>query len=1124
MAEGKQEDTSVLTCLEAICRMCKNTKRRINVVLSKVEPEMLKIPWVKLQPMQWLYVIELTGEKMMTLVWTAKQTFDIVFDGTRLPKGHSLKVPIRYWYFNQRGVLKGIYRNFKFQHVEKNIPPSLPEVSSLTMALSHCTTLSKVIPPETHPIDHKELEKVIISLGIKNVAVSLVVSWKPFCDIPWYKYVEGKFLHVHAYRNSRNEIQYAVLNTPYGKNPTLQTAEPLPQPTIELSDSNFLSSNNRKSSISLMESGLNLALRLNVITEQEFLDTSYLQSLMNGYLFCNMENCNTVTCICYVDFESNYSVLIQSDSDWNDMFSFMEKRVTRLMAARKESLAVILAKLQHHGTKPINSKFKKCYDELLAYTKRVRIYTYDSDDSVMHALKLPWANYLKALKGKQFSSITMRTTKDNNLIGLTYRNMSIVNFGSILSLEHHSNMNGSHLNLWIGLEEWKPLTKEFNMLDSCPFVYHEDPQRYCYEFALSLLHGFQNFAGHLLGQFKLDINTFKYLSLPGLSNSIFWHVYLYMSPNGFLVHPIERSLAHNDTILRQFCQGGFTFSAREEIQCGQPLSVEESTTAESLLNLDINSSYGFAASTMQAPGGFGSTWKYGKRQETSQRYRFFEFRAVFYTIYKWQTAHSTSKQLTAAYHNYSPLGVFMIGKYPIDLVGLFDDGSMELIQMDGAYCHGCMNPECKSLETYIDGKSRKECEDRTLERNEEIIRWIDGQENISFQIVTDCCNPEYSPKSLGIYFKIIPELAQLVEGYSSIDGKIHENMDPNITFLAIAHVTCFEKNKTDGFPGPLYIDSKKMAWQGKILLTKDYFVYLSNHFRLSIDLIEWAVFYKRDHVFSQTYQYLLEQKNSHSAAISKWYKSIINLSCGYFGSNPNTKTVRFIRLTDKVPRNFTFHKYNILTINEYGEQSSYGSNVNYHKNFNNLFIVRTFSSHVQTMNQSTKNNLQSLPLFATVIEFGKMRLNQIFHFYSTHIPKKNLKLMYAHIDSTIIAISTKTLKEAAYDPEEFEKIWHQEYHNPTQKLPGQLHTEFHYDSSYKWKFVTPTLCSWSIHTEDEKLKNFKMPGISQKTQLDMYQRQCNLLHLGTTVIPVKRRKSKLTGNQQIEIEFKYSKK
>jgi len=1188
--------------------MCKRSRRNLDLALAKMEPELLDQPWPGLNPGAMIYVLQITGEKMMLLKKShASGDYNLYFDGSRMPQNFALSFSVRYWYFNKDGKLDGIFVKPKWPFVERHRPARLPESSSLDEALEGCRHVKQTLPPNTRPANHLELERCFVEHGIDNVVVVLITSWLPYTTISWYRHVKGQaYVTVHAYRNSQNEIQYAML-----KNAGRKTVQVLVDPESKFAaftDSSQLPSataataanastagvpyfdsarylrdrNNRRSSLSVIENGLNLALRLGVITQSEFIEHSNLQSCFNAFLFCKVLNGCTIACMSYIDFETSLTVTVRSDRDFRAMFEHLFARAHRLVQVKKEALQPVLAKLASLGGRHVDvyTKFKAAHNELSAHASKARVLTYDSDDSVMHALKIPLANFLMERDGRKFTSLTMRPSRDNALIGLTYKNLSITNFGAILGLEDHTNLDGCHAQLWEGMKEWASMKRwadapsESPALDGPP-AYGENPEEHCSEFARSCWNCYQNFSHHLLQTFNLDLNTVKYISLPVISNLCFWSLYHRLSPNGFLVHPVEKSLAANDVRLREYCHGGFSYSADVELHAGQPLwpTLANAEPADSLMSLDLNASYGYAATQMKAPAGFGSTWVDGARLETSQRYRFFEFKAVFYTIHKWQTR--SAKKLTACYHNFSSLGIFSIGKYPMDLVGVFEDGTFEIYQFDGAYCHGCKNKNCPDLPNYSDGRSRQELQERTAERDAQVHRWIGQDPRFSYQIIPDCCNYEYSPWALNRHFENVPELASLVTGYEAISkasGDITKPLPPGLTFLAIAEVSCLPGRPKDAprpsspslrdeederrasaegwppqpqsrpapenretaaaaayFDGPLFTGVNRMAWSGKVLLTRDYYTYLTDRYTVNIGPVEWAVFYKVDPVIPLVYAHLLEQRNVPANAVAKFYKQAINLSCGFFGSNPANNNVKTTRLTDTAPRNFSFEKYKISMIfDPFFRESLYPPEVTLDKNSNALVVVQTLRS--APGESEKKPGMQSLPLFASIVEYGKMRLNRVFDFYGRHIPRERLRLLYAHIDSTIIAVSTRTLEDAARDPQLFGYLWSGHYFCDPEKPPGYLHLQFSHNSIDRWKFVTPALCMWSVDTENpENPGDDRTPGVAKRKQpwwtltqqgreknREMFEHHSGLLKYGWASIPTRKRTDKLAGTHTSE--------
>ena len=1115
---------------------------------------------------------------------------NLVLDGTRLPVNYHLKTPTRYWYFKPNGSLIGIYRRPRFEYRERQLPAGLPSESDLREALKFYPAIASKLGSLPHyysPQDHTQLQKVFCQSNIGNVVVKLVVSWKKFTTVDWNMLewpgaCGGPLVTLYAYRNHLDKIQYTLLKDEYTSTPSVpqnkeelkNVADPpsggagaLPPPA-EPANMHFYPSgtgpfcntpSNRRASMSLTENGLNLALRLGAISESEFSYYNPLMACLHGFLIFKVVNCNTIRHVSYMDHECSRVFEIYTDDDWCKLFSFLVNRTDRMLSLRKELVENLLCKLRPHHDNPVNSKFKTCYNHFVHFSTKNKILMYDTDDTCLHLLKIPMANYFHSIDKRKFTSVWMKCSSKNLLSSLSYKHLQIENLGPIFSLEHHTNVESDFSTFWKGMEEWNPFYSS-SPQQELPPPYTENPVEHCLELVRCLYNGYQNFSQYLLLNFQFDIHSLRYLNLPVLSNSLFWHTYLRLSPYKFLCHPVEKSLPSNDEILRQYCHGGFTLSAEREFVAGQAMRPDlfPGELANSIYGLDLTSSYGNAAKRIYCPGGFGSTWKFDKRQETSQRYKFFEFRAVFYTIYKYQLLLETSedyrnKTLVGAYHNYSPLGIFCVGKYPIDLVLTFSDGSVHLYQFDGNYVHGCANPLCKTLPSYVEGRSREECIQKTLQRNYDIFQWI-GEDNkdVLLFCIQDCCCPEYSSANLKLYFRTIPGLRNLITGYDEINGDIQNVTSRDLTFLAVADVECFlispplvcstggaaehsSLNLANGFPGPLVLDSKTLSWSGKVLLTRDYLDYLKDHFRVTIrNSPEIAIFYKVDKIFPLVYEHFLSMRNFKSKAISTFYKSILNMSCGFFGSNSENRPVKYIRFTSTVPRYYSPQLHSIILVPDLDNQDySYATEKStFHKNFNCLFVVKTYSTPLQQAGK--KSGRHSLPIFISIIEYGKLKLVEMFWFLHNHLPMEKFIVAYSHVDSCSIILSTPTIQEASGDPVLFETIWNQYFFSDSgggkkgnEKKPGFFHLEYYYDGrSTPWKFVTPGLCTWSLLKLDEKdnIAIFKMPGISQKTRGDIYNRQLDLLKKGATTISTHRRINKLGGIQKTQVDFHMTKK
>jgi hypothetical protein len=148
-----------------------------------------------------------------------------------------------------------------------------------------------------------------------------------------------------------------------------------------------------------------------------------------------------------------------------------------------------------------------------------------------------------------------------------------------------------------------------------------------------------------------------------------------------------------EEILRERCRGGFSFSCRDRLSAGQPLRPgTRGPPAACVLELDINSSYGFSASRALVPGGFCTGLVRSEeglllRADATQRHRTFEYRAFLFTL--WVLENRNRVNPAGVFSNFSAAGIFRVGPYPLDLAVAVRGGQLLLFNFDGQFCHGC---------------------------------------------------------------------------------------------------------------------------------------------------------------------------------------------------------------------------------------------------------------------------------------------------------------------------------------------------------------------------------------------------------------------------------------------------
>jgi len=899
--------------------------------------------------------------------------------------------------------------------------------------------------------------------NVSNIDVKFIVCRKPLYSIllqkSWKTKKEDKVINIlHVFYNHERKLRFDMDFFSFPR------PLPNPQPLLTIMTKNdekdFKGRNNRHTSIFVKEQGLNLALRLGIISTEEFMALSTFMAKCCGFITFKIGNtprCKKICKIFYSDEQSQYVCKIPSQ--WTCLFNHIDHMAKVMNGLKMKYLNFVFNRLEKFSKCSINSIYKQCGIMLKQHCNKFKCFTFGTDDTIMHTLKVPMAIYYRRKFPNSKKSVFIKCSKGNDILSLSYKHISITNIGQAVGIVPSSNLDATNLIL----------------KETC---LHWTGNELC-----DLAHLYQSLNSFHLDNFKIDITTLPFISMANLSNLIFWQLYLEKLNGSWLVHPIEQTLNYNREKLRGYCKGGFSYSAQCELNAGDAL-YNKNIIAKSIINLDIVASYGYAAANMAAGCGFGSTFENGQRIETSQRYKFFEFRAVFYCIYDWEFVQN--KKLLAVFSNYSPLGVFYIGNYPIDLVGIFEDGSCEIVQFDSAYCHGCM---CCILPSYADGKTRDELNKKTRERDCFTVDWIQSTGiKANYRICTDCCNPLFKKLNLDRQFKIIPQLKNLIDGYSSIVTDNLDRVHKDITFIAIVKFNNLPK--FGKFGGPLF----------STLLTKDYYHYLKTTFpSLEIAVVNWVVFYKRDYTFNKVYDQLLTAREDYAGNIKQFFKSVINLSCGYFGTNLAKNKTKFIRITNKTPPNFNLETHTIIPLEPNDED---------------LYIIKTNAP----LKMTSLGSSYSLIHFCMIIEYGKMRMDEIFYMYYSQLRPHSFDILYAHIDSTIITLSTNCIEEAANCPSTFEKI-KEDYFNG--KKPGCLKTVWHYNLNDNWAFITCRQSSYALLTNN--FATAKMPNVLNTHAKNVFEAQQQLLTTKCCVISQERKKNKIAGphtNIKCKLNFK----
>jgi len=883
----------------------------------------------------------------------------------------------------------------------------------------------------------------------------------------------------------------------------------------------------RTSSVGLCRSGLNLAYDLGIIKTKK--ELSYLvdeQHHLRFATYYDVEKTFSTQVVCFKndcqDLDIDLSPQQQKDEHQqrakaaHTMLSFWKsvwERRKRWIERRKYLLKQLMDQLQmyalipnHQGVmKTMQSPFLRCLADLKSIISQQRIYMYSSqdthfgnDDTFFISSSQPHHNSNIVCGPKPSEVFILHTQKD---LG-----------------QHHCLSAITH-----------------NAKKMTIFSYCKEKGK---EWSKYLLQYWTNFGLYLLNTFHHEVHgQINYSSASYLGFQCLWTSYTCMA--GPLAHALEKTKPFYEDLIRKASKGGFMYSIEDALDKGQPLNDDTDNVAQSIAEMDLTSAYGYAASQAMMPSGFCTGFrmcqdrKYMERLDiTGHRHRSFEFRAVYKTIL--DLVQKEEGSIRTVYSNFSPFGLFCLGPYPIDLAIVTEKGQLLLYQMDGAYCHGC--PTCPPRSRYLNGQTHQQVREKTDKRDAVTRNWMDQiNSSIKYTVIQDCCTPGYSSIALGATFKTEPELAKLVKGYhvtdelnngcsvSELMARLTVPTNSDFTYIAQANISI----TNDHVSGPLIVYEPRpetytrqyLANEGSVVLTRDYLEWLLNVYgaSLSVDSIDWILFYSTEPIWNNLFKQLTQWRSTtKDPVLVSFLKRIINLTCGYFGARTTQRDKTTYRLVNNLPSNYAFYRHfpDIQYTMDVGN--------------NSYFLLETRPwPKVYNYRKASKS---ALPMFLTVVEYGKLRLVQILHYIQQHTTPGHFKLLYSNIDNLIYALAhadtldeaicleararfnaTKHLYLTSLEPDHI-------------KLPGMAELKWIRKGNVDWKFITirtQHYCLVVSETED-KDNVHKTSGWSNLSSMEAYQAAKNILNGNKVHIAQTRRINKKSNMLTHQVQFTYS--
>ena len=950
---------------------------------------------------------------------------------------------------------------------------------------------------------HKLEEKTFIALSVGQRSRKEV-------KVSWHEPVTCKHLYnVIAFTTATYGLGFCLGPE---KVVAKQIPPPPPPPKTTFESNQDMFQANKSAAVCVKLTGLNEALHLGLMTEVEFSETSQKLGSCPGSLWIDYDDADNARYITYVDFQRRHCLEVnQRDprSSWFRIFDFVFGCLQNHRETKTQILQDVLDRLQWMTpNEQTSSPWNNCKTSIQRYIKQMLVLVYSrSDDKVLHCIKNHFAHYVhQRRKFARRQSVRMKSSPKNDIITLSMPDLWIVNVGQYFG--GCAILQECNLPLPLLHASRKRLAS------------HERHTKATLAargifMAEEILRVWKSFGDEFLNLFQFDIHSIGYTSLATLSFKSIWTKYA--SEAGSLHHGLEKIKPAVETLLREKCQGGFSWSCQDTLDAGQPLHNDDSSdsVAKTIAEFDIIGSYGFAASHMSTPTGFQYSFVDNGNSslisvDKIARHKTYEFKSVFFTIW----SISQSETIRYVYSNFHLLGYLRIGPYPIDLA-VITESQIHLFQFDGDFVHGCPQG-CADLKGYVGGKSRLGVEMEAAKRDAFITEWIEcihkvKNKFITYSVKNNCHSENYTRSDLKNIYESNPILREFIDAYPDWQMVSSVNLihcKPTQTFIAL--IKGFVPPEQGDTAKPIFLkDGGKWRMASDtgdhlLLVTKDYLRFLVNNHNFNITHVFFACFYKicptLPNLFSQL---LIERSKAKTVVRGQLLKNVINYTCGYFGFNElkNMSRVTSHRLIPRLPFKFDITRTEVTAVD--GACS--------------LFVSKVRQKEVKP---PCKSSNTALPLFICVVDYGKLKIAQLLSFINKFTIEGSVRHLYSNVDNVILAMSADSLDECV-KPDLREEYLDYKKHFFDDQLPGHFSTKWTFGNLDEWKFASARVQNYAIITNDAKKNVHKISAMKNMSSEASYNFSCKLLNRQEVIISQQRRVNKLLNMDKTERTFTF---
>ena len=971
--------------------------------------------------------------------------------------------------------------------------------------------LVQISKEEKNPVTYQETMSFIKKHNLKNKFNFCFHSTQEDWNV-----ISNQHPTVEAFTKNDYSLGFRMIQCKKAWIPELKTK--LIESDFELNEFQI----NYSSSVSVKLSGLNQAYHLGFITKLELHSLSAQLAQTIGALWIELDDKNQARFATYKDnFRTFQKELCETDEKtWTELFEAILKCQISSSEQKSNILSNLMSRLKLVPDN-VQNPWKNCLQSLTNCIKETKVIVYSVEDTILHSIKAHYCYFAHLKCSKNFRGITLNSGAKHDLTMIKTKGLVFFNFGSYLELDL------SDVETRFPIPIIKSAVKDLKNQQRNVSVSSLCKNRGLL-FSSQLRLAYIDTGKHFIEQFNYDIFSLPVCSLSTLAFNTIWHKYTELA--GIFQHGLERTKTFQENLLRKYCTGGFSYSCRAKINCGEPLHDlnSENEFAKSIREFDLISSYGYAASNMSCPTGFCTGFTNGdddndscsinqnkknvlERCDKKNRFYGFEFLSVYYTI--WKLSQQKNVSIQTVYSNYHQFGYLQLGKLTLDLVLITDKGEIIIYAFDGAWAHGCRKG-CPSLKSYAGNKTRDQVEMDSELRDTVIKNWCKKlNENLNcpnfatYHVIAGCHEPEYTVYAMKSFFNSKPELKSLIEGYFT-DNLITQDdaifANDSLTFLAVLHGYVPKKEKSVE-QKPLFLQGKQKRWdrfsstemckQG-ILLTRDYLNYLIKEHNFQVTKISKIYFYKKCYILPQIFQQLVQTRSDPFITKEKkqLLKNIVNYAAGFFGYNEVKHQTKFsCRLVTKVPR-------------RYRNQHQLCSRIEDVTWINNVRIM--FLKTWRNIKKKKGASSCAFPLYIGITEWGKKRLSETFCHFEKYLLPQKYRLVYSNVDNAIICLSTDTIEEAV-DPKWIDKFSSLKNSFFSDSLPGHLKEEFVFTSESAWKFVSGMIQNYAILTNGVNAGLSKTSALNHISTLQAYDASCAMLNYQSFSIDQTRRTNKL---------------